>query len=479
MCSPSAPTPPDPNQVSAAQTRSNVDTARANAQLNRVNYYTPYGNLTYSHTGGSGSNFDDRGYQSALDQWNQSHPRQTDGGGQQIPIDESGMPTREQFTTPGVDDQWSAHVSLSPEQQALLDQDNRIKTQFGGMAEAGLSRVGSAMSQPFDTSHLTGMRDIPQGGGAGAFNASGLAPYQTTVGSRFGINNTGPSTAGIQMDAPQSRLGVQAGVGPQDFSSDRQRVEEALYSRLNPQLERDRSHLDQRLANQGIPLGSEAYREAIDESDRQANDARMQAILAGGQEQSRLAGLQLQQGQFANQAQNQDFMQRMAQGQFANQAEAQRYGQELAGLQFGNQAQQQDFTQNLQAGQFGNDARQRQFAEGLAGAQQGMQANQQNFAQQSTAAQLAQAQRQQQLQEQAYLRQLPLNELNALRSGAQVTNPTFSTVPQTNVAPTDTSGNAYRSYQGQVNNYSQQVGANNNLLNGLFSLGSAALPFML
>lgn len=60
----------------------------------------------------------------------------------------------------------------------------------------------------------------------------------------------------------------------------------------------------------------------------------------------------------------------------------------------------------------------------------GLQAQQQFYGQAVQNAGLKNSSRQQQIQEQAFLRQQPLNELNALRTGAQVTNPTFANAPQ-------------------------------------------------
>lgn len=48
---PSAPAAPDPTATANAQTASNVQTAEANAALNRVNETTPYGSINYSQTG--------------------------------------------------------------------------------------------------------------------------------------------------------------------------------------------------------------------------------------------------------------------------------------------------------------------------------------------------------------------------------------------------------------------------------------------
>lgn len=48
MCGSSAPAAPDPKETAAAQTASNVSTAKAQARLNSTNQVTPYGNITYT-----------------------------------------------------------------------------------------------------------------------------------------------------------------------------------------------------------------------------------------------------------------------------------------------------------------------------------------------------------------------------------------------------------------------------------------------
>jgi hypothetical protein len=70
----------------------------------------------------------------------------------------------------------------------------------------------------------------------------------------------------------------------------RARTEEALMARLNPQLERDRASLETRLANQGLTMGSRAYGSSQDDFNRGANDARLGAILAAGQEERATRG---------------------------------------------------------------------------------------------------------------------------------------------------------------------------------------------
>ena len=73
----------------------------------------------------------------------------------------------------------------------------------------------------------------------------------------------------------------------------------------------------------------------------------------------------------------------------------------------------------------------------------------------------------------------PLNELASMLSGSQVSKPTFLPQMQASIRPGDLQGAQYANYQGALNNYNQQFGANQamqqGLQGGLFGLGSAAL----
>lgn len=89
---------------------------------------------------------------------------------------------------------------------------------------------------------------------------------------------------------------------------------------------------------------------------------------------------------------------------------------------------------------------------------------------------LGQSARERALQEQSFLRNEPLNTLNAVRTGAQVTNPTFTPVPQQQtVAGPNLLGAAQAQYQGQLGAYNAEQAGNNNFMGGLFSLGGAVL----
>jgi hypothetical protein len=80
------------------------------------------------------------------------------------------------------------------------------------------------------------------------------------------------------------------------------------------------------------------------------------------------------------------------------------------------------------------------------------------------------------LQEQAYLRNEPLNTLNAVRSGAQVQGPTFvNSAQQANTAGPDILGATQMGYNANLAASNAQNAANNQMTQGLFSLGGAAL----
>jgi hypothetical protein len=84
--------------------------------------------------------------------------------------------------------------------------------------------------------------------------------------------------------------------------------------------------------------------------------------------------------------------------------------------------------------------------------------------------------RQSALQEQAYLRNEPLNTLNAVRSGAQVQGPSFvNSAQQATTAGPDLLGAQQMGYNAQLAASNAQNAANNAMTSGLFSLGGAAL----
>src|ERR1044072_2713104 len=116
---PQAPQAPDPVATAAAQTQSNIDTANANAALNRVNQVTPWGSQTYTQG-----------------------PRNADGTAQ-----------------------WTQTIKLDPAQQALLDSSNRVSQNMANLGESQLANVNRQLSQPLSYANapqqVTGVQGRP------------------------------------------------------------------------------------------------------------------------------------------------------------------------------------------------------------------------------------------------------------------------------------------------------------------------------
>lgn len=118
--------------------------------------------------------------------------------------------------------------------------------------------------------------------------------YDTTNAAQQNMADVAKTLSGQIMDTtgkPISYDNLPELAGSGGYEASRKATEDAIYSRLNPQMDRARASLEQSLANRGIRVGSEAYDRAMQQIGQNENDARMQAVLAGGQEQSRLAGL--------------------------------------------------------------------------------------------------------------------------------------------------------------------------------------------
>jgi hypothetical protein len=75
-------------------------------------------------------------------------------------------------------------------------------------------------------------------------------------------------------------------------------------------------------------------------------------------------------------------------------------------------------------------------------------------------------------------RNQPINEITALMSGSQVTQPQFANVPTSQVAGVDHSGNVYRSYDGQMRAYQAEQANSNAMMGGLFGLAGAGMRFL-
>lgn len=427
---PAPPPPPDPYATAAAQSQTNQQTATANAELNRYNQYTPYGNSVYAVTGHNAD----------------------------------GTPIYSQTTT------------LSAAGQQQLSLQNKLATSLLGTAGSQLGRVDTTMKTPFNFNGAPA-----QVGGINLNSLPSMISNVDPTGTQRTVAGAGDIQTGLGPNDPiQSSLNFGnapnlPGVG--DFSADRNSVTDALYnqakSRLDPQFDQRKSDLAAALSNQGIAEGSDAYNREIGNFSRDRNDAYdtalNSAIGAGGSEQSRIFGLALNARQ---QAVGED----QTQGQFTNDAQAQKFAQALGGGTFANSAQAQQYDQNANNASFYNASGESQFQQMLARAGVANQANQQSYTEQQGNATLQNQARQQYETEQSYLRNLPLQDVATLMGTAgSPQSPTFQPVQNVSQSGTDLGGMVYDSYNARFNNYQAQQQQSANAKGQMFgALGSGA-----
>jgi len=381
---PDPPTPPDPAATARAQTGTNVSTAVANAFLGNVNQNTPDGSLSYNQSGSYG--------------WTDP----TTGSTYNIPT-------------------FTATQQLSPSGLQLKNTQDATKQQLANLANSQASRVQGVLGTPFSPS------GGPQGGDSASISnvPKALTNFNPGVPIQTGFDSGGDITRDY---------------GPADnYSADRQRVEDSLMQRMNPQLQIEQQRIQQQLADQGIRYGSQAYNDAMRVNSMQANDARYGAIQQAGQEQQRMDAMAAQRAAFQNAAQEQGYQQNLGQGTFYNQAANTLFQQNAAQAAFANAGLAQ------QVGQ----------------AQSGFNA--------------AEAQRNQWLQEQYANRNQPINEISALMSGSQVSQPNFVNAPSTQIPTTDYAGITQQGFQNQMGLYGQQMQQSNALLGCVLGLGAGVL----
>jgi hypothetical protein len=92
--------------------------------------------------------------------------------------------------------------------------------------------------------------------------------------------------------------------------------------------------------------------------------------------------------------------------------------------------------------------------------------------------QLALGGREQAYKESVFERQNPFNEVNALMSGSQVSNPWLGQNQQTNMANTDVAGITNQAFQNQMGIYNAEMGQQNAMMGGIAGLAGNAMRFL-
>ena len=211
MCAPSAPAAPDYKGA-----------AESTAASQRIDQFTPYGNLQYSRT--PESQQEQQQYQQQQQQYQQQQqqaPQPIYGNGefgQEIVGYRPGTPVTQQAPVgPAPEARWQSTMTLNPEAQKTLDAQMKASSGVAGLMDQQVGRVEDQYAQPMDLSSMQALADKSYA---------------------------------------------------------------AQTSRLDPMWEQREGAERNRLANQGLTYGGEAYGNAMQEFGQQRNDAYQQANLA-------------------------------------------------------------------------------------------------------------------------------------------------------------------------------------------------------
>jgi hypothetical protein len=125
-----------------------------------------------------------------------------------------------------------------------------------------------------------------------------------------------------------------------DFSGNRKQIEDALYARIEPQMQRRRDITTGQLSNRGIKEGSEAFGDSMKGLDATEAEQRAAITDRGSQEQARLFGLAATQADRQN-ADRQNYMGERLQerNQFFNENASLMSGAQIENPNFVNTAQ--------------------------------------------------------------------------------------------------------------------------------------------
>lgn len=449
--SPSAPAPPDPVATAAAQAAANKEAALVTARLNNPNTVNPYGKSTTRY----GADAFYANNPAAAEQYRKESYGLS-------PEDFAKMYSKDRLGMINAYDEYTPYVTqeLDPYTQITYDKQKELTRQLTDLSKVGATNAANILGT--------------------AFRYDGPATNFTF--DKGGEISQGPNPANFMAGAGPSAANFMAGVAPsaQDYLASKNldvsniakmpinsgtTAQQAIMARLDPQIAKNRVSTETQLINQGLRPGSEAYNNAINLLGQQENDQRTQAVLQG-------LGLDMS-------ANAQGYNQALSTGQFGNLAQAQNFGQGLAGQSLTNQAQAQNFGQGVTAQNVANQAAGQNYTQNYNTIAQNNAAQQQLYAQNLQRANFENAARQQSLANEIAERQMPLNEINALRAGTQIVNPQFTPYTGANAAAAPIAQTMQNAYAGQMNAYNQNVASQNAEMSGLFDLGKAALPYFL
>lgn len=480
---------PAPDYTGAAQATAagNAQNLTAQTVANRPDQITPWGSSTWAST------TDMDAYNEAVKNW------QISGS------DPTNKPDANTYI------KWTNTTTLTPAEQAALDDQQKIQTNQSALASTLQGQVASTMANGFQapdmSSYLNGVGSVNTN--FQSFNPSGVGAVDQTkfdpsayTSAYQGLNQNFTSTAGplqtsvssapvqtdpnaytngagsVNLNAPQfDQAAADAGTSA---------AYKASTGLLTDGWQQDQSNLDAKLRSQGLVPGSEAYNNAMQNTLRvqaqQQDQLANQAVVTGSQIANANYASSLAGYQAGNAAQNQAYTQGLASFNAANSAAGQQYSQNMGNATLNNTAAAQQYSQDLSKFNADNAAATQGLNNGLAQNQAAVQnqaayntaagqaysqalasygANQEAIQSSNAAQQQAYAQAMQQYttayqnQYQNYLQ--PLNSMNAVLTGQQVQSPAIPSFTAAGYTP----GVDYTSAASSAGQYASGISAQN------------------
>jgi len=236
MKAPKPPETPDPYETASAQQVANVEVAVANTALSNADEDHPGGTVRFVQT----SDF--------------IVTNTYDGNG-------VVTGTRNIY-------RWKKTTALTASAQTIYDQQEIISNAMNSWAISQIGYLDSQQDSPLTDLILSPRRALPD-------------------------------PAILETSAPVLGSFTEQ-IGTQDNAAHYETVRDSINERLQYQIEVDKAAKIADLSHRGIVPGMEAYDDALFEFTKQSNDARTQAFLASGQEQTRMVTLEGTIGSFRN-----------------------------------------------------------------------------------------------------------------------------------------------------------------------------------
>lgn len=385
--SPQPPAPPNPYAVAAAQQQANVSVAIANTRMSNANVVSPQGTSTFAIS----------------ETYTLSDP-QYDADGNLVGTTDREIPV------------YTQTIALTATGQQIYDAHQAMQLALNELGGSQLGFLQDTLGTPFSLNDLPASANGPSGP-----SLNGVITQPVPVTTSFSLGAT-----------PQMAVGSNA-------TAARDAVTATVLARLEYQQGLARDLRLAQLENMGIMPGTEAYENELRIFDFATTDGRLQAILAGGQEHTRIFAIEQAQGAHYNAAVSLLLQIAHMQARFKNDAADMDFRQKMMVIDFSNRTNLQIFQSLRAVADFINTFRERRMQEILTERNQ------------------------------------PLNELSTMLHGGQIQIPSYTGFKAGQISDTPLGDYVYRSAAIEQQNYRTRVEQQNAMMGAMAQIGGAVL----